>query len=134
LILGGIVAGIVADVLGFLAHGVLLAPRWADRMKTLGRLGFVTNQWIWFNLFGIASGIFVLWLYAAIRPRYGPGPKTASAGLAVWFIGVLLPNAGFMWAGGLFSAHLTLYTTLGGIVEWVAGALAGAALYQEAAS
>jgi hypothetical protein len=27
-----------------------------------------------------------MWLYAAIRPRYGPGPKTAAvAGLAGWF-------------------------------------------------
>jgi hypothetical protein len=35
----------------------------------------------------------------------------------------------------LFSARvsLALYTTFGGIVEWVTGALAGAALYQEAA-
>ncbi|MGA2146327.1 MAG: hypothetical protein ABSH49_15335 [Bryobacteraceae bacterium] len=97
LILGGIVAGIVADVLGFLVDGVLLAPLWTAGMKALGRPDFATNQWIWFNLFGIASGILVLWLYAAIRPRYGPGPKTAiCAGLAVWFIGVLLPNAGFM--------------------------------------
>jgi hypothetical protein len=135
LILGGIVAGIVADALGFLVDGVLLAPRWADGMKVLGRSDFTTSQMVWFNLFGIASGIFLLWLYAAIRPRYGAGPKTAVyAGLAVWFIGVLLPNAGFMWAGGLFSAHLTLYTTLGGIVEWVAGAVVGAALYKEAAS
>ena len=135
LILGGIVAGIVADVLGFLVDGVLLAPRWAAGMKALGRPDFATSQFIWFNLFGLASGVFALWLYAAIRPRYGAGPKTAiCAGLAVWFVGVLLPNAGFMWAGGLFSAHLALYTTLGGIVEWVAAALAGAALYQEAAS
>jgi len=133
-ILGGIVAGIVGDVLGYLVDGVLLAPRWADGMKVLGRSGFSTNQWIWFNLFGIASGIFAIWLYASIRPRYGAGPKTAIlAGLAAWFAGVLLPNAGFMWAGGLFSAHLALYTTLGGIVEYVAGALAGAALYKEAA-
>jgi hypothetical protein len=135
LILGGIVAGIVADLLGYLVDGVLLAPRWAAGMTKLGRPDFATNQWIWFNLFGLATGIFVLWLYAAIRPRFGAGPKTAiCAGLAVWFVGVLVPNAGLMWAAGLFSAHLTLYTTLGGIVEWVAGALAGAALYKEAAS
>jgi hypothetical protein len=134
LILGGIVAGIVADALGFLVDGVLLAPRWADGMKLLGRGEFSSDQWIWFNLFGIAFGLLLLWIYASIRPRYGAGPKTAVyAGLAVWFGGVLLPNAGFMWAGHLFSAHLTLYTTLGGMVEWVAGALAGAALYKESA-
>ena len=134
-ILGGIVAGIVSDVLGFLVDGVLLAPRWAAGMKALGRPDFTTNQWIWFNLIGIAGGIFALWLYAAIRPRYGPGPKTAIwAGLAVWFAMVLLPNATLMWAGGLFSSHLTLLTTLGGVVEWLAGTVVGAALYKEATS
>jgi hypothetical protein len=36
----------------------------------------------------LALGIWTMWLYAAIRPRYGPGPKTAAvAGFALWFIG-----------------------------------------------
>jgi hypothetical protein len=35
----------------------------------------------------IAAGIWAMWLYAAIRPRYGPAPKRAAvAGLAWWFI------------------------------------------------
>ena len=73
-------------------------------------------------------------LYAAIRPRYGAGPKTAvCAGLAVWVAGVLLPNAAFMGAAGLFPASLTMMTTAAGIVELVVAALAGAALYKEGA-
>jgi len=55
------------------------------------------------------------------------------AGLAVWVAGVLLPNAGFMGAAGLFPTNLTVMTTLAGIVEWVAAGLAGAALYKEGA-
>jgi hypothetical protein len=134
-ILGGIVAGIVADVLGYLVDGVMLAPQWADGLKALARPDFTVNQWILFNLIGVASGIFALWLYAAIRPRFGAGPWAAiCAGLAVWFAGVLLPNASLMGVAGLFPANLTLMTTLGGLVEWVVGALAGAALYKEAAS
>ena len=36
----------------------------------------------------LALGISAMWLYAAIRPRYGPGPKTAAvAGFALWFFG-----------------------------------------------
>ena len=32
-----------------------------------------------------------MWLYAAIRPRYGPGPKTAAlAGLALWVNSVMV--------------------------------------------
>jgi len=50
-----------------------------------------------------------------------------------WVAGVLLPNAGFMGAAGLFPTNLTVMTTLAAIVEWVAAALAGAALYKEAA-
>ena len=134
-VLGGIVAGIVADVLGYVVDGVLLASQWAEGMKALGRPDFTTNQLIGFNIIGLAAGIFTMWLYAAIRPRYGAGPRTAMwAGLAVWFAGVLLPNVGFMGAAGLFPINLALMTTVGGIVEWVLAALAGAALYQEGAS
>lgn len=133
-VLGGLVAGIVADVLGYLVDGVLLAPQWADGMKALGRPDFTANQWIGFNLIGLAAGIFAIWLYAAIRPRYGSGPRTAiTAGVAVWAIGILLPNASLLGVSGFFAMNLTMLTTLGGVVEVVAGTLAGAALYQEAA-
>ena len=131
-ILGGIIAGIVADVLSFLVDGVLLASRWNDGMKRLGQGDLSTNQLILFNLLGIVCGIALIWIYAAIRPRFGAGVKTAIyAGLAVWVVGVLIPNLSFMWVTGLFGRHLTAYTTLGGLVEIVVAAIAGASLYKE---
>jgi hypothetical protein len=132
--LGGIVAGIVANVLGYLVDGVILAPQWTAAMKVLGKGDFTTNQIIAFNVIGLAYGVFAVWLYAAIRPRYGAGPKTAiSAGLAVWVAGILLPNAGLMGVTGLFPSDLTTMSTLAGVVEWTAAVLAGAALYKEGA-
>jgi uncharacterized membrane-anchored protein len=134
-IIGGLVAGIVTDILGYLVDGVLLAHQWADGMKALGHGGFASNQWIWFNLLGLVGGIALIWMYAAIRPRFGAGVKTALwAGLAFWVVGVLLPNVSFMCVGGLFPQRLTVLTTLGGVVEIVVGAIAGAALYKESAS
>lgn len=134
-LLGGIVAGIVANILGFLVDGVILAPRWTAAMTALGKGEFTTNQIVAFNLIGLAYGIFAVWLYAAIRPRYGPGPKTAlCAGLAVWVAGILLPNAAFMGAMGLFPSDLTTLSTLAGVVEWAVAALAGAWLYKEGAA
>jgi len=132
-ILGGIVAGIVADIIDWLVDGLWLAPRWADGMKTLGHTAaFTTGQIVLFDLIGIAGGILAIWIYAAIRPRFGPGVRTAiCAGLVTWALSVLLPNAAFMHVMHLFGAHLTLYTTLGGIVEIVVGTIAGAALYKE---
>jgi hypothetical protein len=132
LILGGIVAGIAIDLLDYLVDGKWLAQRWADGMASLGKPGFSPVQIIWFNVLGLLTGIAAIWLYTAIRPRFGAGAKTAIiAGLAVWFIGVFLPNVGLMYISQLFSKHLTLYTTLGGIVEVVFGTLAGASVYRE---
>jgi hypothetical protein len=131
-ILGGIAAGIVSDALGYLVDGVLLAHRWADGMARLGHLEFSQNMWISFDLLGIIGGIVMIWIYAAIRPRLGAGMKTAIyAGVVVWILGTLLPNVTFMCVAGLFSRHLTLYTTAGGLVEVVAGAIVGAAIYKE---
>ena len=134
-LIGGIVAGLVADVLGYLVDGIWLAPQWADGMKALGHANFSADQWVWFNLIGVVNGIVLIWIYAAIRPRFGAGVKTAAlAGVAVWVVGSLLPNLSFMWFGGLFSHRLTVMTTVGGVVEIVVGAIAGAALYKEPAS
>src|SRR5712692_2211367 len=117
-----------------LVDGVMLAPRWAAGMRALGIAEFSVSQNVAFNVVGLVYGILMVWLYAAIRPRYGAGPKTAVwAGLAVWVAGVLLPNAVFMGAAGLFPASLTVMTTAAGIVELVVAALAGAALYKEGA-
>ena len=132
-ILGGIVAGLVADILGHIVDGVILAPQWANGTKSLGHSEFSPNQWIWFNVLGLIGGIVAIWIYAGFRPRFGAGPTTAIyAGVAVWVLGVLLPNLSFVVFGGLFSKHLALYTTLGGIVEYVAGTVGGAALCKEA--
>ena len=66
-IVGGIVAGIVGNILGFLVDGVLLAPQWAASMKTLGRGEFTAGQLIAFNIIGLVYGI----------PSCGGGAATA---------------------------------------------------------
>ncbi len=131
-LLGGIVAGIVGDILGYVVDSVLLAPQWGGAMRALGKAEFSVSQAVAFNVIGLVYGILIVWLYAELRPRYGAGPKTAIyAGLAVWVAGNLLPNAAFMWAAHLFPTRLTVLTTAAAIVELVAAALAGAALYKE---
>ena len=132
LLLAGIVAGIVSDALGYLVDGVLLAQRWSDEMLALGRSEFSPTQIVYFNVLGLIGGLVLMWIYVAIRPRFGGGVMTAlMAGLAVWVIGALIPNLSFMWAAGLFSKHLMAYTTAGALGEILIAAVAGAALYKE---
>jgi hypothetical protein len=132
LILGGLVAGLVADALGYLVDGVILRERWSDGMILLGHPQFSTMQWVWFNLAGLLGGLVAMWIYVGIRPRFGAGPLTAaSAGLAVWLLTSAIPNFQFMGVLGLFEHHLTIFTTLGALVEIVVGTVLGAALYAE---
>lgn len=132
-ILGGFVAGIVGNILAYVVDGVLLAPRWTFAMQQLGRTEFSANQWIVFSVLGLVGGIVAVWLYAASRPRFGAGPRTAVyAALAAWALSALIPNL-TLWSAGILPRGLTVFTTAGAVVEWVAGVLVGAALYQEAA-
>ena len=132
LILGGIVAGIAIDIVDYFVDGIWLEQRWADGMALLGKPGFSQIQIILFNVIGLLTGIVAIWVYAAIRPRFGAGVKTAIiAGLAVWLLTTLFPNLALMHVMHLFSNRLTLYTTLGGLVEVVFGTVVGASVYKE---
>src|SRR6058998_130708 len=83
-VLGGLLAGVVLNIVDWLTWGVWLKPDLEAAMQALGKPAGAMNS-------AIPLGIGLLWVYAAIRPRFGAGPKTAViAGLAVWFfIGLL---------------------------------------------
>lgn len=131
---GGLVAGLVMNVVDGVTNGAILGARWLEETK---RLGVDVSQnaqsqsltgWVTFDFL---CGIVLVWLYASIRPRYGPGAKTALiAGLALWFITHLAFAA--WWFTGLYSFGVVAGSTLGGLVAGLGGALAGCALYKEA--
>ena len=131
-IVGGLVAGVVINIFESVLNGVVLAKQWEEVMRGLGKTPtFSGSQILGFIGTGFATGLFLVWLYAAIRSRYGAGPKTAMcAGLAVWFIGYVLPNIGFLIMD-LFPASLLLTGTAVGLIETLAAGLAGGALYKE---
>jgi hypothetical protein len=78
----------------------------------------------------LAEGIWAMWLYAAIRPRYGGGLKTAAvAGSAWWVISSLIDAT---WGSfGFVSANALLGPMLGSLPAIIAAALAGAWFYTE---
>ena len=83
---GGLLAGLVINVVEYLVNGLWLAADWAAAMKALGKSAeYGAAQIVVFNLWGFAMGVFAVWLYAAIRPRFGAGPTTAyTAAVAAW--------------------------------------------------
>ncbi len=131
-ILGGILAGIIIDVVEYVLHGVVLNAHWRQAMQELDRpLQETVGSMVFYVLLGVAYGIVAVWLYAAIRPRYGAGPKTAlEAGFAVWLLGYLLPTVSWV-PMGLFPGHLVAIALVVGLGEILLATLAGAWLYKE---
>ena len=130
--IGGIVAGLIIDVVQWLLNGVFLGPDWREAMQTLGRpIHESAGSMIFYILLGFAYGIMATWMYAAIRPRFGAGATTALyAGLGVWSLGYFLPLA--MWMPmGLFPAYLLATVMVIGLVEILIATEAGAWVYRE---
>lgn len=135
-VLGGLVAGVVSNLLQFVACELYLVPALNDATLKLGRsLGEITNVILAFwAVLSFALGVITVWFYAAIRPRYGPGPKTAAiAGCAIWALAVLLPVVGWGSLGALPSFPLSFLALHLGtyLVIAIAAAEAGARIYRE---
>ena len=103
-------------------------------MKALGITATNTPiQILTYNLWGFALGILAVWLYAAIRPRFGPGPRTAiKAAIAVWIPGYLLAMAPPALMG-IFPLRLMGMGLAVGIVEFLLPTQLGAYIYKEEA-
>ncbi len=131
-ILGGLLAGVIINAVEWVVNGVIFAGDWASVMKDLNRSGtFSPKQIAALNLWGFLTGIAMIWLYAAIRPRYGAGPKTAvCAGAAMWFMNYALGGV-FPVITHMFPLGLSTITLLIGLAEAIIAGLAGAWLYKE---
>jgi hypothetical protein len=129
---GGLLAGLIINFSEFILNGVVLQSDWNAAMKALNKPGDPSaGQIVCFNLWGFAMGIVAVWVYAAIRPRYGAGPKTAAiAGFGVWLTGYLLANAASLIMD-LFPARMVVLGLVVGIVEVTVGTIAGAWVYRE---
>ncbi|MDQ5858379.1 MAG: hypothetical protein M3542_08920 [Acidobacteriota bacterium] len=132
--LGGLVAGIVINLGEFLFHTVVFKTQVEEAMRAMGKdpaamnAGTAMTVWvIWCFLLGIGA----VWTYAAIRPRYGAGAKTATiAGVAVWFLACFLSSLAMMNMG-LMAQSFLVTALIWGLVEYVLATIAGAYFYKE---
>jgi len=136
-ILGGVVGGIVANVIDFVGNSLILGGmHQADMAKLNPALAAAKpsgGQIAGFVIFDIVYIMAAVWIYAAIRPRFGPGPKTAVyAALASWFVGGSV--AGFFWMIGIFGTHLFFATGAVELVNTIVSTLVGAWIYTEEAA
>jgi hypothetical protein len=130
-ILGGLLAGLVINIGEFLRDGVLMAERVAGMLTKLGLSEPSGGQLLLFTIVGFALGIVAVWLYAAVRPRFGPGVRTAIlTGVVIWLLVYVLPSIGYA-ALDMFAGDYLVIANVWGLVEIPLATVAGAWLYQE---
>lgn len=131
-IMGGLLAGVVINVLEFLLNEAILGDQWAAAMEEMNRAAPTgAGTMIAFIIWGFVLGIGLVWLYAAVRPRFGPGPRTAVvAGLIVWFFAWFL-GFGSTILVGMFPTNLVLIILVWELIEVPIATAIGAWLYQE---
>ena len=131
MLLGGLLAGLVISFGEYILGWLILGGQWAEVMAEAGKGEFGVGQIASFAIVALLYGIALIWIYAAIRPRFGPGPKTAVvAGLTMWVVAWLLVSA-YVIVIGVYPAGLLIAATVWGLFELPIAAVAGAWLYQE---
>ncbi|HTR48347.1 MAG TPA: hypothetical protein VMM16_13265 [Verrucomicrobiae bacterium] len=130
-LLGGLVAGVVINVVEYVLNTKVLASENAALMTKLG-VQMHANAIPIFVVLGFVLGIATVWAYAVARPRYGAGAKTAViVALGIWVIGYVIPDVD-LWAGGILPKRLLCIGAVVGLVEIIVASVVGAALYKEA--
>jgi|SRR5579862_6675921 len=131
-IVGGIAGAVVLNVIDYCVNGVWLASRWKAQSAALNpKLDAMSGTAITgYVVLDIVLAFLIVWLYAAIRPRFGPGPRTASiAAIAVWLTAAVFN--GLMVTGGMFGPKLVAASVGGTLVGMLLAGNLGAMLYKE---
>ena len=132
-VIGGIAAGVVLNVIDVISNMFFLGARMTaeanafkaglgDQMKGASMVTYIVMNLI--------LGLALVWTYAAVRPRFGPGLKTAAyVALLFWIL------AGIFYSGymqmGMMSSGLWWTFAFFGLVNFLISGSVGAWLYAE---
>jgi hypothetical protein len=136
-LVGGIVAGVVMNTIDFIINMFIVGERMkaeTDAFKPgLSDQMMSTNTMISYIVMDFMLGIALVWTYAAIRPRFGPGIKTASYAAILFWILAAIFLSGYLHMG-MMSTGLWFTFALLGLVNFLLSAWAGAKFYTEDAT
>ena len=128
---GGLLAGLVINISETVLNTMVVGTQMAAAVHARNLPPIGGQAIAGFVVFGFLLGIGCVWLYAAIRPRFGPGPSSAAcAGSAVWFFAYLYPSAG-MALMHMFPRRLIAVGLVWGLAEIIIATIVGAWVYRE---
>ena len=129
---GGIAAGIVMNISEFILNVPVAGAQMDKELAARNLPPVAGNQIAVFVVMTLLLGIMTVWLYAAIRPRFGAGPGTAiCAGLVVWTLSYLYMSI-TMGVLGINSMGMVVVGVVWTAIEMIVAAAVGGYLYREA--
>lgn len=133
-LLGGLVAGVVINIIDFVANTFILGARVkaeSDAFKPgMSDAMMSGSAMISFVIMDLVLGFALIWAYAAFRPRFGAGARTATYVAVLFWLLALIFTAGYRQMG-IMSSGLWWSFAFIGLVNFLIAAWAGAALYSE---
>lgn len=128
---GGLAAGVVMNISEFVLNVPVAGDQMNAELAARNLPPVATNQIAVFVALTFVLGLLTVWLYAAIRPRFGAGPKTAMiAGTFVWACTYLNVSI-TMGVLGISSMALVVLTVIWTLVEMLIASSVGGYLYKE---
>jgi hypothetical protein len=131
-LIGGLVAGIVVNVLQFAAWALYQGRILSATLEALGhplkQTGGTTVLWV---VLCFLMGFLLVWLYAAVRPRCGAGPGTAVVVGTVAGVLLLIPDIGWGSVLTMIPARVWAIDAYCDLVTAVVATLLGAWVYKE---
>ena len=130
---GGLAAGLIMTVSQFVLNVPIAGAQMDTEFAARNLPPVAGHQVAVFIALTMALGVLTVWLYAAIRPRFGAGPKTAMcAGLVVWALTYL--HLGLtMGVLGINSMGIVLLGIVWTALEMIVASAVGGYLYKEGA-
>jgi len=133
-LIGGLLAGVVMNVLQFVAWTLFVRPTLSATLEALGHpLKETAGTTVLWVVLSFLLGILFVWLYAAIRPRYGAGPRTAVVAGAAAGVLLLIPDIGWGSILTMIPARVWAIDAVDTLVIAVVATLLGAWVYKEQA-
>src|SRR3954447_21498164 len=99
-VLGGLLAGLVINVGETILNLFVVATPMEAALQARNLPAVGGSAIAVFVLLCFALGVSIVWLYAAIAPRFGAGPRTAiCAALVTWWFAFAFPQIGNVTIG-----------------------------------
>ena len=133
LIIGGLLAGLAANIGDFVSNAFFLADE-MDMMRQ--RLGIDAATWesngalVTWIVADFILGFLIVLTYAAIRPRFGPGPTTAMTAGLVLYAAITVVILGFAQMG-IFTTEVVVKAGLFSLFNMMVASLVGGWAYRE---